>query len=101
MTDEERIKKLEYLRKQKDGIVQGGYRDLLVGTYNFLKELCNANPDGWCNPYNNQISLAVYGDTYNIPMVSRFVNDLRKLGYIKISGSGATRKIFIAKEIDF
>ena len=101
MTEENRQKKLEYLRNQRDGKIQGGYRDLLAATYNYLQEQCAANPDAWCNPYNNQICMAVYGNTNHTSMISRFVYDLRGLGYIRIVGSGADRRIFIAKEIDF
>lgn len=101
MTEEKRQEKLEYLRKQRDGIVQGGYRDLLVATHKCLSDFCKNNPEGWCNPYNNQICKVVYGNTYHVPMITGFVSDLRSLGYIRIVGSGKERKIFIEKEVDF
>ena len=101
MTEEKRLEKLAYLRKQRDGIVRGGYRDLLVSTYQCLQDFCDKNPEGWCNPYNNQICMFVYGDTYHVPMISGFVSDLRSLRYIRIVGSGKDRKIYIEKEIDF
>ena len=101
MTEEKRQAKLDYLRKQRDGFVQGGYRDLLVSTHKCLSDFCANNPEGWCNPYNNQICQAVYGNTYHVPMVTGFVSDLYSLGYIRIVGRGKDRKIYITKEIDF
>ena len=50
MTDEERTKKIQYLRDQRDGKICGGYRDLLVATYQSLCSFCAKNPHGWCNP---------------------------------------------------
>lgn len=101
MTEEKRLEKIDYLRKQRDGIIEGGYRDLLVATYTFLKECCAKSTDFSCNPYNNTVCMAVYGNTYHVPMVSGFIRDLANLGYIKITGYGADRKITIAKELDF
>ena len=101
MTEEKQKEKIEYLRKQRDGIICGGYRDLLANTYKCLSDLCAKNPEGWCNPYNNQICMVVYGNTYHVPMVPGFVSDLHNLGYIKSVGRGKDRKIYISKELDF
>ena len=101
MTEEKRLEKLDYLRKQRDGVIQGGYRDLLVATHKCLSVFCANNPEGWCNPYNNQICMEVYGTTYHATMISKFVSDLQGLGYIRISGRGADRKIYIEKRSRF
>ena len=101
MTDEERTKKIQYLRDQRDGKICGGYRDLLVATYQSLCSFCAKNPHGWCNPYNNQVCMDVYGNTYHVPMIAGYINALKELGYIRIVGRGAERKIYIQIEIDF
>lgn len=101
MTEAEREQKIQYLRDQRDGIISGGYRDLLVATYNSIQIFCSRNPEGWCNPYNNQICMDVYGNTYHVPMIAGYISTLKSLGYIRIEGRGASRKIYINKEIDF
>ena len=101
MTEAEIEQKIQYLRDQRDGIISGGYRDLLVATYNSIKTFCSHNPEGWCNPYNNQICMDVYGNTYHAPMIAGYISALRKLRYIWIEGQGTSRKIYIIKEIDF
>lgn len=37
MTEAEIEQKIQYLRDQRDGIISGGYRDLLVATYNSIR----------------------------------------------------------------
>lgn len=101
MTEEERVQKIQYLRDQRDGVISGGYRDLLVSTYNSLKHSCDKSEEGWCNPYNNQVCMDVYGNTYHVPMVAGYISALRNLGYIRIEGRGADRRIYISKELDF
>lgn len=101
MTEAEKAQKLQYLRDQRDGLISGGYRDLLVATYNSIQGFCLRNPEGWCNPYNNQICMDVYGNTYHVPMIAGYISALRNLGYIRIEGRGADRKISISKELDF
>ena len=74
---------------------------MLVATYQSLCSFCAKNPHGWCNPYNNQVCMDVYGNTYHVPMIAGYINALKELGYIRIVGRGAERKIYIQKEIDF
>lgn len=98
MTIEE---KLNYLRNQKANPTAGGYRQLLIATYDYLREILNKTGFDWCNPYNIDVCKAVYGNTYHVPLIQRYIRDLKQLGYISIDGKGESRKIRIIKAIDF
>lgn len=96
----EKEKKLEYLKQQKENPT-GGYRMLLIDTYNCLSDMIKASNEDWCNPYNTEVCKVVYGNTYHVPLIQRYIRDLNQLGCISITGSGSDRKIRILKEIDF
>lgn len=91
LTQEQIAEKLDYLRKQRDGLIEGEYRNYLYKLYMYLKERCTETEDGSCNPYPWQMLVAFGRD------------DLHKyhLGYIKMQGYGKDKKIFTIKDIDF
>ena len=51
LTQEQIAEKLDYLRKQRDGLIIGDYRNYLYKLYMYLKERCTETEDSGCNPY--------------------------------------------------
>lgn len=56
LTQEQIAEKLDYLRKQRDGLIVGDYRNYLYNLYMYLKERCSETEDGSCNPYHGKCS---------------------------------------------
>ena len=50
LTQEQIAEKLDYLRKQRDGLIVGDYRNYLYKLYMYLKERYSETKDGSCNP---------------------------------------------------
>ena len=92
---------IEKLRKQRDEKVEGGYRDLVVKTYDFLALKISEAKKDYCNPKNYEVSEAVFGTRDGVTRTRGFIKDLKKSGYITVSNTGENRKIRITKEIDF
>jgi hypothetical protein len=92
---------IEILRKQRDDNIAGGYRDLVVKTYQYLQKDINKSTLDYCNPKNSDISTAVFGSKNQESKIRGFINDLRKSGYITIYGIGLEREVKIKKELDF
>lgn len=102
LTQEQIAEKLDYLRKQRDGLIVGDYRNYLYNLYMSLKERCSETEDGSCNPYPWQILVALdRDDLYKSNLVYTYCDDLEALGYIRMQGYGKDKKIFIIKDIDF
>lgn len=51
LTQQQIYEKLDYLRKQRDGLILGDYKNYLYKLYMYLKERCAETEDGSCNPY--------------------------------------------------
>ena len=92
---------IEKLRKQRDEKIVGGYRELVIKTYDFLVWKVSEAKKDYCNPKNHEISEAVFGTRDSEIKVRGYVKDLKKSGYISVSNQGENRKIRITKEIDF
>ena len=92
---------LEKLRKQRDDKVVGGYRDLVIKTYDFLALKVSEAKKDYCNPKNHEVSEAVFGTKESETKVRGYIKDLKKSGYITVSNAGENRKIRIIKKIDF
>lgn len=102
LTQEQIAEKLDYLRKQRDGLIVGDYRNYLYNLYMSLKERCSETEDGSCNPYPWQMLVALdRDDLYKSNLVYTYCDDLEALGYIRTQGYGKDKKIFIIKDIDF
>ena len=92
---------IETLRKQRDDNIVGGYRDLVVQTYQYLQKDINKSILGYCNPKNSDISYVIFGNKNQESKIRGFINDLRKSGYISVYGIGLEREVKIKKELDF
>ena len=62
LTQEQIAEKLDYLRKQRDSIVIGEYRNYLYKLYIYLKRRCAETEDGSCNSYPWQMLVALGRD---------------------------------------
>jgi len=92
---------IEILRKQRDDNIVGGYRDLVVKTYQYLQKDINKSTLGYCNPKNADISKSIFGNRNQERKIRGFINDLRKSGYITVYGVGLEQEVKIKKELDF
>lgn len=92
---------IETLRKQRDDNVMGGYRDLVVKTYQYLNKEFKKSKTGFCNPKYSDISKAVYGTRNEERKIRGFIKDLSKSGYISVYGVGTEKEVKIAKKLDF
>ena len=102
LTEEQITEKVEYLRKQRDGLVVGNYRNYLYKLYMYLKERCDESEDSCCNPYPWQMLVALGRDDLHKSYLGyEYCDDLEALGYIRMAGYGKNKKIYITKEIDF
>lgn len=103
LTKEELEEKLSWLRQQRDGLIEGNYRNYLARIYSFIKSECEKSPNGFCNPYPWQCNDAAY--PYESKPYSKvgleYCRDLEQLGYISIVGYGADKQIRILKPLDF
>jgi len=100
MKEEERQKKLAYLRAQKENST-GGYHDLLIDTYNCISDLIRKSEDNYCRTSSDDICKVVYGNTYHITMIDKFLYRLKQLGYISIKECYGYTQIEILKDVDF
>lgn len=92
---------IETLRKQRDDNVTGGYRDLVVKTYQYIKKEIRKSKSGFCNPTNADISKVVYGTRNEERKIRGYIKDLKKSGYITVYGIGEDKEVKIIKELDF
>ena len=102
LTDEQIAEKVDYLRKQRDGLIVGNYRNYLYKLYMYLKKRCAEGADGSCNPYPWQMLKALGRDDLHKSFLGyEYCDDLEALGYIRMEGYGKEKKIFVTKELDF
>lgn len=102
LTEQQIAEKVEHLRKQRDGIIVGNYREYLYNLYGYLKASCEGSKERYCNPYPRELLMAIgRTDLYNSYLGYKYCDDLEALGYIKTEGYGKNKKIYITKEIDF
>ena len=92
---------IEKLRKQRDDNVVGGYRDLVVKTYQYIQKQTKKSGSSFRNPRNADISKAVYGNRNQENNIRGFIKDLKNSGYISVYGVGLDREIKILKDLDF
>ncbi len=93
---DEKGRKIRLLRKQRDGIIIGSYRNILADIYQKINNACVDN--------NGSCFVALLQDMYFAStshkknVILDYCLDLEQLGYIQINDCG---KIIIIKEIDF
>ncbi len=92
---------IEKLRKQRDENVVGGYRDLVVKTYQYIQKQIKKSGSSFRNPKNTDISKAVFGNGNQESRIRGFIKDLKTSGYISVYGIGVDREIKILKDLDF
>jgi ribosomal protein L10 len=92
---------IEKLRKQRDENIVGGYRDLVVKTYQHIQKQIKKSGSSFKNPKNSDISKSVYGNRNQENSIRGFIKDLKKSGYISVYGVGLDREIKILKDLDF
>lgn len=100
MKEEERQQKLAYLRSQKENPT-GGYRGLLVDTYNCIYVLIQKSEDNYCRTSSDDICKIMYGNTHHITMIDKYLYRLKQLGYISIKERQGYTQIEILKGIGF
>ncbi|MDC0558793.1 hypothetical protein OAO42_00125 [Candidatus Izimaplasma bacterium] len=92
---------IEKLRKQRDDNVVGGYRDLVVKTYQYIQKEINKSRSSFRNPIKADISKAIFGNRNQESRIRGFIKDLKTSGYITVYGVGLDREIKIIKDLDF
>ena len=92
---------IETLRKQRDDKVVGGYRDLVVKTYEYIQKQIKKSGSSFRNPNKSAMSKVVFGNGNQESRIRGFIKDLKNSGYITVYGVGEEREIKIIKELDF
>ncbi len=103
MNEEQKNKKINYLKEQKENPT-GNYRRYLVNTYNFILNDAKANGKGWSKANTRQMLKYVYegsSDHMGYEMVNDFKRTLRDLGYIKFVKENDEWHTYIVKELGF
>lgn len=92
---------LEILRKQRDDKVKGGYRDLVVKTYNYIEKNISRSRLDYSVLRNREISKGLFQTFKEEAKIRGFVNDLRKSDYLSVENIDDERRIKILKKINF
>ena len=96
LNDEEKYRKIQFLKKQRDGLIIGSYRNILADLYTKIKIITETN-----NIECSVSMLQKYCHTKNQHeknLIMDYCLDLVQLGYINIEKN---EKIEILKELDF
>lgn len=92
----EKMKKLELLRKQRDGRIIGVYRNILADIYEKIEKISVDN-NGICSSELLQKMYLPY-TSHKKNVILDYCLDLEQLGYIQIMDSG---EIIIISDLDF
>ena len=96
LTEDEIIKKIELLKKQRDGLIIGSYRSILADLYNNIKSVKDT--------IGNECFLSMLQKKYSSNnehqknVILDCCLDLEQLGYIQIEDN---ERILIKKDLDF
>lgn len=96
ITDEEKFKKIRLLRKQRDGLIIGSYRNILADLFAKIEDIFN-EAENKCLISEVQ-KKCMAKDCHEKNIIIDYCLDLEQLGYISI---GSDQKISIIKDIDF
>ena len=94
LTFEEKMNKIDFLRKQRDGFIIGDYRNILAQIYKTIKNTTYEDAFSLDKLYQTNFS----NISNNKNIILDYCLDLEQLGYIKVEENG---KIEIIKELDF
>ena len=103
MTEEQKAKKLIYLREQKERPT-GNYRRYLVNIYNYILNDSKSNGKGYSAANTKMMLNYVYegpSDHMGWEKITEWKRELSDLGYIKFVKEGTEWRVYIAKELDF
>ncbi|MCM0648649.1 hypothetical protein NBE98_09710 [Clostridium swellfunianum] len=103
MNQEQKEKKLKYLREQKENPT-GNYRKYLVRTYGYIQNDSKVDNRGWSKTTLRKMMNYVYEgnpDHMANELVVEYKNTLRDLGYIKNIKENGEWHTYIIKELDF
>lgn len=87
---------VDFLRKQRDGLIIGEYRNILYNTYQAIYKASKQN-----RFLLSDIPELQNGCFVPFGVVLSYCNDLEKLGYIRIIKKNNDYEIIIIKNIDF
>lgn len=96
LSSRERMKIIGFLRKQRDGLIIGEYRSLLVTIYKKIAKIINQN-NGVCT-ISDLFDLSETKTMHERNVVIDRCMDLEQLGYIRIQND---ETIDIQQELDF
>ena len=89
-------KKTTFLRKQREGLIIGTYRNTLADIYKSIEALYNGNSEK-CE-LDELFTICLANSRHEKNVILDYCLDLEQLGYIKIMENN---KILICKIIDF
>ena len=96
LSDEEKLKKIHLLRKQRDGLIIGSYRNILANLFLKIKDIISENEN---NCLINTLQEKCFAkDEHEKNIIIDYCLDLEQLGYISI---GSNQRIMIIKDLDF
>lgn len=94
--------KIEWLKKQRDGLIIGDYRNCLYNVYERLNSKCANSPDNTCVIDARSLTTCISEDDAIPPnAIIDYCNELECLGYIEYSYSEPIIIAKIIKDIDF
>lgn len=96
LSEEEKIQKIQLLRKQRDGLIIGSYRNILADLFVKIKDIINRNENKCLVSTVQEKCFAK--DNHEKNIIIDYCLDLEQLGYISIENN---QKITIIKDIDF
>lgn len=94
LTFEEKMNKIDFLRKQRDGFIIGDYRNILAQIYKTIKNTTYDDTFSLDKLYQTDFS----NISNNKNIILDYCLDLEQLGYIKVDENG---EIEVIKELDF
>ena len=94
MTEEEITAKITFLRKQRDGLVIGTYRNTLVNAYREIEKELSGQGVCCVVSFCEEHGTTDHGKN----LLKDYCLDLEQLRYIKIDETG---NIFVTKSLDF
>lgn len=103
MTEDQKEKKLRYLREQKENPT-GNYRKYLVRTYEYILNDSKVDNNRWSKANLRKMVDYVYEgypDHMAIDLIVEYKNTLRDLGYIRSKKENGEWHTYIIKELDF
>lgn len=99
LSSEEKSYKIAWLRKQRDGLIIGSYRNKLSIAYKRI-EYFSSQFDQDCT-ISNILDFYCFNNTHFRQSFLDYCLDLEQLGYIKITKCHKDYVIKILKELDF